>query len=79
MTSNKKQEHVWDNSGSRNTGLGVDILASHVVEEVVDYGEEVVVGEVVVGVQSVRMSRPVVAQSAPQKPYHPSLVQDSKR
>ena len=24
------------------------------------------------------MKKPVVAQSAPQKPYHPSLVQDSK-
>ena len=25
------------------------------------------------------MKQPVVAQSAPQKPYHPSPVQDSKR
>jgi hypothetical protein len=61
---------------SRSTGLGVDILASHVVEEVVDVGEEVLVGEVVVvGV----MNQSVVAQSAPQKPYHPSPVHDSKR
>ena len=34
-----------------STALGVDILASHVVEKVVDVGEEFVVGEVVIGVR----------------------------
>ena len=37
-------------SSSRSAGLGVGVLACHVVEEVVDVAEEVVVGEVVVGV-----------------------------
>ena len=43
-------------SSSRSTGLGVDILFSHVVHEVVDVGEEVVVGEVVVGIRDEEVS-----------------------
>ena len=34
-----------------STRLGVDILASHVIEEVVDVREEVIIGEVVVDVR----------------------------
>ena len=35
-------------------GVGVDVVTGHVVEEVVDVGEEVIVGKVVVGVRGVR-------------------------
>ena len=41
-------------SSNSSTGLGVGVLGSHVIEEVVDVREEVVVGEVVVGVRGVR-------------------------
>ena len=41
-------------SSSGSAGLGVGVLACHVVEEIVDVGEEVIVGEVVVGDRIVR-------------------------
>ena len=54
---------------------------SHVVEEeVLDCREEVVVGEAVVGVrEGVRDEASSRADSALQKPYRPSPVQDSTR
>ena len=57
-------------------GVGVDVVTHVVEEEVADVGEEVVVGEAIVGVHDGVSSR---ADSAPQKPYRPSPVQDSKQ
>uniref|UniRef100_R7W1Q6 Speckle-type POZ protein-like protein n=2 Tax=Aegilops tauschii TaxID=37682 RepID=R7W1Q6_AEGTA len=51
----KGQGHIWDSSSSC-TGLGVDVLVGHVVKEVVDVGEEIVVGKLVVGVRDEEVS-----------------------
>ena len=54
MAAPQTEEHEHVRYNSRSTGLEVNILAGHVVDEVVDVGEEVVVGEMVVGVRSIR-------------------------
>ena len=50
----EQREYEYIRSRSRSPGLGWSILTSHVVEEVVDVQEEVIVGEVVVEVRGVR-------------------------
>jgi hypothetical protein len=44
----KKERHIWRRGGTTR------VVAVHVVEDVVDLREEVVIGEEVVGVQNVR-------------------------
>ena len=50
--SNRKNKNTYETAAGAGTGLGVGVL--HVVEEDVDVGEVVVVGEVVIGVRGVR-------------------------
>ena len=82
---NKIYKENIHGSGSRRgtAGVRVGTVVSHVVEEEgADVGEEVLVGEDVdaIGIrEGVRDEASSRADSAPQKPYRPSPVQDSKQ
>jgi len=83
MINKTKEDDIHHSRGTASVRVSVGTIVSHVVEEkVVDVGEEIVVGEDVGAVtirEGVRNEASSRAGSAPQKPYHPSPVQDSKQ